>query len=458
MGLSTGFTLTLNIIMFILFYPILLVMYFVLRNESKSKKNIILGVTLSYDLRSDRDVTDICDSYRKSLKHYLIILTIIYPAVFFIKSFSIAYTYHMTWLIIAMFAPYIPFIINNRKLKRVKAEKNVPTDMAGKVVLDTKVSVQPQKRLSAWFFIPPFIMSMIPIIRGIYDGADRLFMTVYIINACLIALLYVLYKVFDYQKMEIIDGNTTLSMSLTRTRRYNWCKAWFVLSWLTGIFNLVFWLFISNTFGIIISAGIYTMVMLVVLMNAELNTRKVQERLTEDSGRDAYVDDDEHWINGIFYYNSNDKHFFINSRVGMNMTMNLARPVAKVLMVITIIICLAMPFSGLWLYLEEVTPTRIEVTSDSVKSYHLALVYDVDIEDIESIELVDTLPITARIYGTSFDTLKKGRFNVSGRAYCELCLNIKVPPFIVIEANDKTYVFGTDDAARTREIYQMIVK
>lgn len=56
---------------------------------------------------------------------------------------------------------------------------------------------------------------------------------------------------------------------------------------------------------------------------------RVFKRMQEDG--DLLVDDDDHWKLGVFYFNSDDTSLFLPERFGFGWTMNLARPVAWVL-------------------------------------------------------------------------------------------------------------------------------
>ncbi len=216
----------LKIVLLVAFYPVLPILYFMLRNESKPKKNIILGVTLPYDARQDESVSQICMSFRKHLGITALFLAVLPVGVFFVKYSSIATTYLMTWLLVTIVLPYVIFTVFHRKLKRLKYQNNWTSNAAGKIILDTKVSVQPQKKLSTWLFMPPFVASLIPVIHAIYNKSGWMFAFVFIIDAMLVAAYYLFYRILYRQRGEIIDGDTVLSMALTRVRSYNWCKVW----------------------------------------------------------------------------------------------------------------------------------------------------------------------------------------------------------------------------------------
>ena len=229
------------------------------------------------------------------------------------------------------------------------------------------------------------------------------------------------------------------------------------LSWFTGLFNLFFWLFIFNIVGLIISSAVYICAVLLIAINAEFAVRKAQEKLTESSGEGIYVDSDKYWIIGMFYCNPNDKHTMINARFGLGMTVNLAKPIGKIIMAFGIVTILAMPVIGIALIPVEFTPVRLELGDDSIIAYQTSFVYEVRFDDIREIELLDSLPRGARIVGTAFDSLLKGRFRLDDIGMCFICLNPQVPPFILIVTDDTTYVFGTADSTSTRTIYNSLV-
>ena len=58
----------LNIIFVICLYPILPILYFVMRMNSKPKKNVLIGVTLPTEFLEDEEVTKLCNQFKKDLK------------------------------------------------------------------------------------------------------------------------------------------------------------------------------------------------------------------------------------------------------------------------------------------------------------------------------------------------------------------------------------------------------
>jgi uncharacterized membrane protein len=446
-----------TIFLFACFYMVLPLAYFMLRNESKPKKNIILGVTLPYDARQEEEVLAICAAFRRHLTITCLVLTVLSLGALLQPAMSLVMVWLLTWLLLAMAGPFLSFTIYHRKLKRLKAGRQWFSLAEGKLMLDTSVSFKSPGNLKGWLFAPAFFLSLVPIAVELFRQGDWAMNLFYCINAILVASFYLFYLVLYRQKAEIIDRDTSLSMALTRVRRYNWGKFWIVISWVTALYNLGSWLFVRNSNGILITTALYTVVVVIASIQTEFGTRKAQEKLTDASGKDLYLDDDQYWINGMFYHNPHDKHLIINARVGINTTINLARPAGKVLMAATLLMIIAMPFIGVWLVSEEFTPITLEMTVSALDVQHTSLVYSVPLADIQQVELLEVLPHTTRTYGTGMDTLLKGRFRVEGVGSVSLCLNPKVPPFILIRTQDRAYIFGEADGAATRRTYALLL-
>ena len=287
-----------NILMVVCFFPIAPILYFVLRNHTKPKKNLIINVTLPLEAQEDEQVLAYCKTYRKRLGIAALAFTVIFPVVFLIQSFSIVLTFFMSWLTIVISVMYGIYSKYHMKLKRLKKE------------------------------------------RG-------------------------------------------------------WASK---------------------------------------------------------SGADAQVDEDDHWIGGILYYNPNNKQTLVSERVGINMSVNIAKPAGKVLIAIAALTLIAMPFFGIAFMPMEFTPLRIEVTDQAVIMRHSTTI-SIDLDDIVEVELREELRPIARQVGTNLPTLYAGRWLISNIGTATLRLNPQHPPFIVIKTEGTTYIFGTSDVERTFEAF-----
>ena len=111
-----------NIILLLCMYPILVIMYITLANETKPKKNIILGATLPYTSLRDPRVLEICDRFKKSLRKSLWILGLIPLPSIFIPYASIAMSIVFLWILPAIIVPHVIYARYRRRLLILKKE------------------------------------------------------------------------------------------------------------------------------------------------------------------------------------------------------------------------------------------------------------------------------------------------------------------------------------------------
>lgn len=176
-------------------------------------------------------------------------------------------------------------------------------------------------------------------------------------------------------------------------------------------------------------------------------------------GSDQCEDDDEHWIGGMLYYNPDDKRNFIEKKVGIGTTVNLATKVGKAIIAFTVICLLSMPAILIFCGLDEYTPISYKYENQQLVFSHVMTKYVIDENNIDNVALIDQLPKRSRLNGTGLDNLQKGLFSVTGYGKCKLCLNPENGEFIVIRTKDGlTYIFSARDDSGTLELYEMLSK
>ncbi len=449
----------LNIILFVCFYPIVLITTFVLKNEVVSKKNIILGVTLPHTASQDEEVISLINAFKQRLNMTTLAMSASIIPVFFIKYQSIIFAYYMFWMTLAIIVPPTFFVIYHKKVKALKNANNWTSAFAGKTIVDIEVAAEPKKMLSVWRFLPAVAISLIPVVHtlvvNMHKPETAMLLITYSTFAVIVAVIYPIYRTVYRGKSEVIDDNAQNNLELTQMRRYYWGQFWLWFAWLTSAFTIFFWFFITNVLGILVVTALYSTALLFVMMRAELSTRNLQHKLSQET-KTPYSDDDENWINGVFYYNPNDKHLMVNQRVGLGTTINLAKTPGKILMGFSLLCILSAPFLGIWVVAEEFTPIKIQVSDTKIAGYHTGKAYELDLSDIESVELIEKLPPLSRVAGSSFSNMLKGKYNVSKLGTCSLLLNPKSPPFIVLKTAKKTYIFGTYSKDETMDLFTFL--
>lgn len=448
-----------NAIMLAVMLPVLFILYFMLRSEAKPRKNIVLGVTLPYIAREDPEVKGIVGAYKRQLG--IVTLALILPpfAALLTKHMSIAMTIYMVWLECVLVGMYVPYIRQHRKLKALKKERGWYSGAAGKAVVDLRAAAAPRRTVSGWWFLPPAILSLVPVFAQFGDiRGNWPFLMVLSIMAALVVSCYFFYRVLYRQRAEVVDENEALTGALTRVRRHNWARFWLWMAYLSAAYSIGIWLCGMNGNAVLILSLAYAFALLLIAMRTEFAARRAQYALAANSGQSTYVDEDAHWIWGMFYYNPDDRHILINNRVGMGTTVNFARRSGQIFMGVSALLLLAMPLVGVWMMHEEFTPVQLSVTQEAVVANHCARTYTIPYDEIDEVQRMDVLPQGVRTAGTAMDTVMKGNYRLEGIGNCRVCLDPRVPPFLVIRTADAVYVVGASQSEAAEACYGEILK
>lgn len=438
-----------NLFLAACFYLALPILYAVLRNSSKERNNLILSVTLTPEGRNAPEVEGICRAYRKKLTWIFLALTVIMVFIAVLPWVSIVTTLGCLWLIAALVLPFWCFGQAHNKLKALKKARGWYTPTQGQTVVQLPPA-KPMKRTPTLWFLPPVLLSALPLISLALDpwDAEEAMVLGITVGMCVFvtAMSLAFYPLVFRQRLDALDADQTLTAALTRVRRYNWTKCWLLMSYMTAAYSLAVWSTGSSMGWYLVWTGLYTVGLLVASLQTEFAARRAQRRLTLGRTEMPLVDEDDYWIWGMFYYNPNNTHLMVNERVGMGMSMNLARPAAKWLMGITAALLLLLPLLGVWLMAEEFLPIEWTLEDDTLTVSQALTTYRVDLDQVTGAELLEELPPCRRVAGTGLENLLKGGFTVDGYGSAKFCLNPKEPPFLVLETAEQTYFFGFDGA------------
>lgn len=422
-------------------------MCFLLANEAKFKKNIVVGVTLPFAAREDAAVKTVLSRFKKGVWAACAVLMALAAAGWALTPESM-----MAWLIwidLCIILPYVPYVQTNMALKRLKKERGWGPG-AGQKQIRVDISAIPQgKWISAWAFLPPVVVSMLPL------AFDRSMWAANVTTAVCCGLFWLGYRYCYRNKSEMVDGNVELTRVLTQVRRHNWGRMWMITAYYMAVLSLGMVLTVRSYLwtGILIAS--FTVVLVAACLWVELSVRRVQEKLTAESGQDWYVDEDDHWIGGLLYYNTNDSRLVINNRVGINSSINAAHPAGKIITIALIVMLLAMPFAGEFISGGDVT---LVVSEDAVIGMNGKTEYAIALDDIESVQLLAELPDgLVRNFGTGMPTLLKGDFSAAELGHMKVCVDPTVPPYLLIENEEgKLYLLGSREMGTAEEVYEEI--
>lgn len=432
--------------------PALPMVYVMMKNNCKPKKNIIVGATLPYEAHNDEAVLKLLERYKKEMKWTCWAMLALSVPSLFIKSAGIFTTYYMTWCILLAIVFFIPFARCNSALQKLKAERGWrQTEESAQVVTDLKAAAEEMRWLSAWWFLPPFLACLVPVF--LEEDARLMF----IMFAALVPVSYLCYRYFYRSRSDVVDENSERTIALTRIRRYNWGKFWLMMSWSTGVFSVALWLVLDHVWLSMAVILIYGLVTCAAAVSIELKVRRLQEQLTADSGQGSYVDEDDHWLWGIFYYNPNDSRSLVNARVGMNGTFNLARRPAQFFMGVCVALLLACQLMGVWMIGMERAPVELEVTDTEIVGTHYGGHWNVALSDVADVQLLTERPALRRVSGTGLDNALTGKFKADGWGSVTVCIDPREGPWLLITTQDGAlYLFGSTDPASVTEAASLV--
>lgn len=444
--------MTTNLILWacVIWLPLLL--YCVLQNETKFKKNIAIGVTLPQEARQDAEVLALLRQFKRQT--LLICLAIIIVAIpcMFIKTIGLMSTLWMIWIDCSIVLPYLPYIRCNQKLRQLKQRRGWQQNHNSTVVADLSAATQPIKWLSPWLFAVPLALSLLPLL---FDYPHWI---LYAINAVTILFCWFGYRYLYRNKSEVVDDNMAVTEALTRIRRYHWGKCWLYCAWFLAAISILIWL--TQKQALLMTGAIFLLAFAfaAIAVGIEFKTRRLQETLTTQSGTGFYVDDDDKWILGLFYYDPNDNRLLINNRVGINTTVNLAKRSGQILTAALALTLLALPLLGVWMDHLESTPVALSIEQAAVVAQHTGREYQIPLDSITEVEYLNALPQISRVAGTGMDTVLKGKFKTPWGS-ASTCLDPRTAPYLLITCTDgKSYLLGSSDRQQTIAVYQQLLE
>lgn len=418
-------------------------MYFFLKNEARFKKNIAVGVTFPYAEHTHPDILALLARFKRELGWACLALLVLAAVLMFLPvSFGAMLTIWLIWVDLCVVLPVVPYVKCNKALKVLKWERGWSSPRR-QVVADLTMAAQPEKKASPAAFVLALVVSALPAWWALAWGDTTEGLALLVGPAC-VALFWACYRWAFRRKAEAVDENEDLTAALTRLRRRAWRRCWVWGAWFMALLSWAMLLsFDRPVLGLILTL-LLSAALVAAMVGLEFRLRKLQEKLTAGSGRDFYVDEDDKWIWGMFYYDPNDSHLMVNARVGLNATVNLARPAGKIIMLLTAALLL-MPLVGVWLMGEERAPVTLALTDTALVAAHSGTRYQIPLEDIEEAELLTELPAIRRVAGTAMDTVDKGRWRCDEYGTLTVCLDPRTGPWLLVKTEETTWLVGAGD-------------
>ena len=453
----------LGIIFFVGMYPVLPIMYFSLRDAGSGKDGYCFSVRMKKEWLEDATVKEIQEHYRRELKRLMQILALIPLITLVIPGFSIPLTIWMLWIMAVCIVPALPLIRANGKLKEWKRENGLVLEKTQEIYTEMK-SAGSVRRVRLLPFLPPMLLSAATGLWSVvFFGKKKLLIFGGMI-ATFALITFACYGIavwMDRQKTQVISSDSEVNVNYTRARKNLWKNLWLWMAWLNTVFTVAAaTLFAVDRFAVelllwgSLAYGVLTLGLLIWFAKRG----NAIEAYYEEAREDIYADDDDAWLGGIVYYNKKDKRTMVTKRIGIGTTTNLATPAGKFLDAIGIAtFVIVIPVCCIWCILEEFTPMQLAVEENMLVAEQFCVDYEIPLEEMESIAIIDETPNWKKVNGTGMDNLYKGTFRIQGEP-CEVFLNPQNDIFLQIETAEETYYMSASDDAGTRKIYETILE
>ena len=453
--------------------------FITLSSANKPKKNMFMAVTLPYDVLESDFIKEVQKEYKSMCnKVYLLMLLTAIPCVFpfwIFKNTTVYIFYLMLWCMGFAYYGIIPFKLMNRKVKAEKSKNNWFVGEKKVVYYDIKTTMLKNKMpISNKYFLIPILIGIIPLILSIknFSSENIAFLIVAILNLGLVILLFYIAKVFNKNKLKTYSTDSEINFILNKTEKQMFSIYFLINAIVESLIVLVFYLALFEYIDlkflnvIVVSTLLLSSIVALGFIYIKKKINDLDEELSsKNKDSEIIVDDDDYWIDGIYYYNPNDSSKMVSSRFGYSMTYNLAtkhgyfmgKKLDKIVLIGTLILILVLMGPS------EISNSSISFSNDSpnisISSFPYS--YELDYKDIESIKLTnEPISFKIRTNGMATDTKCIGNFKSDKYGKCRVYLYFKNkddnPPYIVVKLKNSKFdylIYNTKDSQSTKEVY-----
>lgn len=162
-----------NIILFISTYPVLLIIYFVLKNNHKFHDHLLFSVSMKEEWVEQPEVQKIISEFHKQMNILLLIFFAIPLTSLLTSHFSIQFTIWMNWLMLLILLFYVPYAIANKKLKKWKKENQLYENQILVSYVEMKNAGNVRKVRFLPFFLPTFLSFFVFVLSLVFAALSE---------------------------------------------------------------------------------------------------------------------------------------------------------------------------------------------------------------------------------------------------------------------------------------------
>lgn len=430
---------------------------------AKPHNYVIVENTFPADKIDDPKVLSFRKKYRKRQFQLASILTILDLSLLIPMKDSIFMMLFFVLIFITIAAGYLLQIRYIRKGHQLIIENNWQLTEQPIQVNTALVIEKNRKLVSPWWFAVSFGLLLLLTFVLHNQGMESLTWVLFITCGLTVALFVIGWWAISRLPVRALTDDQTINRQYNDLTKFYWS----VFMAATSFFvNLIIYLplltvNLSDRFFEVLMISEFLLIFLFCGLTFWwlFRLRNKQDQLLTQTPSFRYTGDDYYWRYGI-YYNPDDRRLMIPDRIGLNITINLARVGGKIFIgLIPIILIAAMLIVVVPLYVLDYHPDPLtyEVKQESVLldgPYYRE--QKISFQDIEKVSLIEQLPPTGmKVNGLATENYAIGSFKVGGKS-ATLFVDHQSKPILKITTKKRDYYYTNTDSSVTKQAYQSI--
>ena len=455
------------IIFFISGLTVFIAVISTLSTAEKVRKNILFGVSIPSSVVDNDEIKEIKLEYKRLCRIYTVIGFITFLSTFLLRQYvSIFIMVFLIWAFLMTYGMNIPYKIMNRKLMELKRKNNWFVGEKRRVLIDTKVSrLKDKMTISYLWFLVPLAIGFLPVLIGFtMEGEKHLLANVLAaINLLFIVLFYFASKGFSKMRNKVYSKDSEINLAINTSSKRAWSIYWVYITLCNSITFLFIYLYLIQFFHIgtlHFILGITASMAFIGggILIPQIMTKKAELMLSRYGDEEIYTDDDEYWIDGIYYNNPKDQSFMVEKRFGIGSTPNLAKKSGRSFLLGGTIFAgvIIVTVSVIMISADFAEPTMNISDSNVVTVKYPLYGYEFSIDDIEEISMVDKVPSGSKVNGIGTGKYSRGRYNLREYGKVNLYVYNSSPPYLVIRLEDAYVIYNEKTPEETKLLYEAL--
>lgn len=455
--------MTMNLIMAAMMYPVLILVFALMLIQSKPRGGLLFGARLMESLAGEPAVEEIRQKFRREMVGVLVILALIPLSFFLVPYSSVQMFLWVLWVYVLLAVICLPYGRANGALRRWKAQSGLVSEREKAIYAELCLVPRTVKWQS---FLPQIVLSVLAAVLVTWllwtQGLGEAIAAT--VTIALMTPLFALCAVWmDRLRMKVISADSDVNLNYNRAMRSQWKNCWHGCAWINTAYTLATALgFVLGSYAqgmmvVIVGAAVYVVALVVLLVWLLVEQNRLNKHYGDKMDLVGYVDDDENWLWGLVYYNPGDRRLNVEKRFGMGVTINVGTTAGKVISIALAAVLAASLVLCAWPIALEFTPMEVKAEGEYLVASQLREDYVLELDELESVTLLEGHPEWSRVNGTGMPTLLKGTFRLHETGErVEVFMNPENAYCIWVVADGQSYYLACDEDEATLALYQQL--